>query len=315
MRTDETDVFTYLTPGWWVKPEQQVVTEIVSTDINSEAIDVNTDYSKIRNSIKVSYKQYEIDTIFTPVYQLSQQLFIGIGVTEVYFPFQAPVLALKNSSGNDIFYADDADFDLYNNAIPMEYVSLNTSSDGSGTYATEFDDIVIEKVRWNPGGVVWRFTNPGPLTYYTANSKNQPAMKVFGRAAHEGSAYAQLDDQNSIDNRGPRSLSVSPAGIQTDTDARRLAGWLRIELRDPLPLVEDFTLFGDPRRTPGDLIQLQDPTTTRINAQWRYTRVDHDWKVTGGSADYTQDVTVRPTAPVGVWGSGTWGDCLWSYLT
>jgi hypothetical protein len=94
--------------------------------------------------------------------------------------------------------------------------------------------------------------------------------------------------------------------VQTDVDARRLARDLKMGLRQPTPIVEAFQVFGEARRQPGDLVEVADPSLTRISGQWRLQSVTH--KFSGGS--YTQQVRIRPTLPICVVGEGIIGQSL-----
>jgi hypothetical protein len=97
--------------------------------------------------------------------------------------------------------------------------------------------------------------------------------------------------------------------IQTDLDARRIAGRLRSALAGPTPQVRDVTVFGDPRRQPGDLVQFTDVVNTGLAGYWRLQQVDHQ----GDGARYTQRVTVRAAKLTGKWGDGVskWGRIIW----
>jgi hypothetical protein len=88
------------------------------------------------------------------------------------------------------------------------------------------------------------------------------------------------------------------------------AAWVAAELLARLsrPRVSaSGTVRADPRRQPGDLVSIADPTATKASGQWRLATVDHN--IDG--AEYTQDFTATTALSVGVWGTSLWGDCLW----
>jgi hypothetical protein len=306
MRTDELDVVCYLTPGWWVQDEQQVVTELISTEINAGSVDVNIDPTKIRNSVRITYERVEISYGMATAYSLSQQLAIPPGPTLVRFalssPITSPYFVAQPIPGDE---TDAAAYDL----APFDYATLNSETDGSGTYATSAE-VTITRTAWDASSETWLFQNDSSVTWYTANSANKPTLRIAGTVATVISDFATDADATSVDARGERSLSASAPATQTEYDARRLAGLLKMGLREPLPVIEGLKLFGEARRQPGDLIEFADPSITRASGQWRIQSIIHDYKVSS-DVTYTQPVILRPVKAIGVWGSSTWGDCLW----
>jgi hypothetical protein len=313
MRTDESDVFNYLGLGWWVRDAQQQVVDSLSTEFNASTVDINTDPTKIRNAVRVSYDHLEVANVRVPVYRISEQLTIAPGVTVVEFAFSNSVVALAD---NEVLFLDDSvgsatlirdgSYDAFN------FVLLNTATDASGTFATETDGITIEKTSWYAGGTVWTFTNVSGATYYTASAENLPTLQVAGHPLTVTSTYVTDSNDLSVAVRGERALPVSATqGIQTAVDARRLARDLKMALRKPVPIVESLNLFGDTRRQPGDLVTFADPSITRASGLWRVQAVTHQYQIREGTVEYTQPARIRPTKGIGVWGQSTWGTCLW----
>lgn len=304
MRTDELDVVCYLTPGWWVKDGQQVVTDLVSTETNAEALDINIDPTKVRNSVQVSFDRVEISFGMTTAYSLSQQLTIPPGTTTIRFPLTNPIVSPRSS--NDPETTDDNGAIGYDQ-VPFDYVTLNSEPDGTGTYATT--EVIITRIAWDAGSETWRFQNNSSITWYTANATNKPTLRIAGTVATVIQDFATDADATSVATRGERFLSVTASATQSAYDARRLAGLLKMGLREGRPLVEGLTLFGEARRQPGDLVQFEDPSVTRASGLWRFQSIIHNYKVSGDVA-YTQDVIVRPVLPICVVGEGIIGASL-----
>lgn len=304
LRTDELDRITYLNAAWWVQDAQQQVTDLLSTEINAESPDVNIDPTKIRNTVQVTYSTLEVPATRMPAYRLTQQLTISPGTTIVEFPFQSPVVALSDAA---ILFLDDTDLaggvEQFN---AFDFVSLNSSTDGTGTYA-DSSTVTITKGEWSAGSTIWTFYNASATTWYTANASNLPTLQVSGYPVVSTRVAVSDSNDLSVSQRGERSLPVQGTeAVQTDVDARRLARDLKMGLRQPTPIVEAFQVFGEARRQPGDLVEVADPSLTRISGQWRLQSVTH--KFSGGS--YTQQVRIRPTLPICVVGEGIIGQSL-----
>lgn len=306
MRADENDIFEYLGPGWWVREDQQQVVDVYSTEINAGTPDVNIDPTKIRNAVRVSFNRLEVGGSDGSVFELNEQVTILPGITDVEFTFPNPVVGL---SGLNIELADDTSAPTFESFTP--YVTLNTSEDGSGSFATSAM-VTVETVSWHAGAVVWRFTNVTGNTFFTANTANVPTLQIVGVAVKSATAFVTDSNDLSITQRGERSLPTSAtSAVQTTYDARRLAGMLKMALRRPIPIVEGLTLFGEARRQPGDLVTVDDPSITKISGQWRVQSITHQYTAGEREVSYIQPVIIRPTKSIGVWGQSTWGNCLW----
>lgn len=304
LRTDELDRITYLNAAWWVQDAQQQVTDLISTEINAGSPDVNIDPTKIRNTVQVAFTILEVPATRMPAYRLTQQLTIAPGTTIVEFPFQNPVVALSDAA---ILFLDDTDLaggvEQFN---AFDFVSLNSATDGTGTYA-DSSTVTITKGEWDAGSTIWTFYNASATTWYTANASNLPTLQVSGYPV-VGTRVAVSDSNDlSVAQRGERAMSIQATeAVQTDVDARRLARDLKMGLRQPTPIVEAFEVFAEARRQPGDLVEVADPSLTRISGQWRLQSITH--QASGGN--YIQQVIIRPTLPICVVGEGIIGQSL-----
>lgn len=307
MRCNELDMFEYLPLGWWVRDEQQVVDDVLATDLNAAQFDIDADPTKIRTAIKVSYTRLDVPTysvdsgVYRRVYELSSgvDVLIAPGTTDVRFTFPAPVGHLYKSINldNGAFAAGDA-------LLPSaSYVTLNSSPDGTGTEYTT--GVTATVTAWDAGGVTVRFVNTGGVVLYLANDESVPAMCLTGIPLTKTATYATATD--STNPRGERALEVQAPAVQTDIAARRFAQNLLDNLRRPVVTIGDDSsgvkVTGDPRRQPGDLVQGSDDVTGVADSLWRVQAVQH----AGKGAEYGQQVLLRRTYPICIVGQGLVG--------
>lgn len=309
VRLDEQDRFLYLPLGWWVRDEQQVVTDLVATDANADAFDIDLDPTKIRNSIKVSYTQrqsvdYNINLGgFLPIFELTEAAPTPIppGVSVVKFTYSdSGILPIQL-----VFTADD----LFPPTPGNTYVTLNDTQDGSGTYATEVQ-VRVTFDAWDAGSATLRFTNLAPITWYLANDLDAPTLRIVGIPIEDTSTYITDSDATSIAVRGERSMELSAPGVQTDLEARRLARNLKMNLRVAVPTVgadqQGVEVLANPLRQPGDLGVFRDDVTGVTGGLWRLRGVHHK----GDGAKYTQAIVARQTLPIMIIGEGVIGRSL-----
>lgn len=320
MRCDELDLFQYLPLGWWVRDEQQVVQDMISTARNAEPFDVDLDPTRIRTSVKVSYTQLD-----SPVYSASSGVFrrafelgqtsgssadtvLNPGVTELRFTFTDPVVSLWQTITADT----GAEAAVEALTTSASYVTLNSSPDGSGIeYAatsTPPAAMTITVIAWDPGGVTIRFVNATGVVLYFANSTNAPVMCLNGIPSTITQTYVQAGDDGGA--RGERLLQVTAAGIQREDAAARLAQNLLSFSRLPMATIGDeesgISVTADPRRQPGDRVALEDRETGASGSDWRLQGVRHK----GNGAAYTQTVVVRQVYPIAIVGQSIVGQCL-----
>jgi len=317
MRCDELDTFQYLPLGHWVRDEQQAVADILDTARNAGPFDVDFDPTRIRTSIKVTYTKMDLPGnsvttgIFRRTYELGStassgaEILLPVGVSDLRFTFQTPVLYLYRNIAADDGLTAAADSLLAN----ASYVTLNTSPDGTGTeYSTLSSppaSITITVLSWDPGGATIRFVNGTGVALYFANDNQCPVMCLTGIPAVTTQTYVQAGDDGGA--RGERFLEVQATGIQRELSARRLAQNLLSFLREPMATIGDeqggITVTADPRRQPGDLVGIVDRETGVSGALWRLQAVRHK----GDNASYTQEVVARQVYPIAVVGQGVVG--------
>lgn len=304
MRTDELDVFRYLTSGHWVEAAQQVVTDIYSTEFNSDTVDINIDPTKIKNEILVSFNEILASNSFTAVASFNEAVQLFPGITIITLPLTLAAFEMRGFTFTNIVAATTVQ------PLNVNSVSFNGAPDGTGSYYTT-DYITARVLSWDPGEVVIEVDNTSGLTLYLANDKNWPALTVAAKAQDENQASIIERDEMSIAVRGERSLSVpSTSALQTRVNARRLARRLLMGLRNPQASAEALTLFGEARRQPGDLVVFEDPSMTRVSGLWRAQSIGHDLSVSDGEVEYTNTVIVRPTRDILIIGRGTIGNTL-----
>ena len=312
VRLTELDVFEYRPLGWWVRDEQQVVTDLITTDRNADAFDIDLDSTKIRNSIKVTYTQLrtnEFDPLFpsvdVPIFEYSPSglpISLPTGVTVIRFPYSG-IGVLPNQ---DVFVmnGDEAEVEIVN-----PYITLNSASDGTGTYA-DSSGITLTFDAWDSVSATIRFVNPTTLTWYIVNDRNVPALRLYGVPIEETSAYVTDLDVTSVAARGERSLEVSAPALQTEESARRFARNLKMNLRTAVPTIgtdqQGVQVLANPLRQPGDLGVFRDDITGVTGGLWRLRGVHHR----GNGADYTQAIVARQVYPIMIIGEGLVGRSL-----
>lgn len=303
MRTDELDVFNYFTLGHWVQDAQQLVAEIYSTEFNTGTVDINIDPTKIRNEVVVSFDEMLSPDSSQTVFATSEAVQIPPGITTLVLPLSKAAFELRGFSFANVAATDTVQ------PVNVNSVSFNGSPDGTGTYySTAY--VTARVTVWDPGQAIVEIDNDTSITMYLANDKNWPSLTLAAKAQDSNQASVTDSDATSIATRGERSIPVTSNVLQTRVNARRLARRLLAALRKPVPQVEALELFYDARRQPGDLVQFEDPTMTRVSGLWRAQAVGHLAEVDEEEVSYTNTVIVRPTKPICVVGTGLIGDSL-----
>lgn len=299
LRTDENDVVTYLGPAWWVKDAQQVVSDRYSTLANAGRIPVARDPSKIRNSVRVSYTLAQSATTWTIVVGFSSEAGIPPGITTFILPLSTAAVELRGFTValNDGTGSQPTD---------THYITLNTNSAGTGSYATVTQAAVVI-TSWHPGAATIQITNSTGAYLYIANDNGWPGLALAGKPHYTSSTFAQDQDDSSILERRERSLTLTDGAVQREVDGRRLARNLRANLMRPIVTIgksnTGIELAGNPARQPGDLVEISDRESGIGDSLWRVQTVEH----TGRGAKYRNAVTVRRTMAILVIGEGRIG--------
>ncbi len=317
LRPNELDMIEYLTPGWWVQDDQQVVTGTIATDLNAGPVGIDLDPTKIRNSVQVSYTQTAIPTysasagLYRPIFELSDNVQIAIprGVTFVTVTLSTPTVGILRVIST--LTGPDATFTVADApSIGIPFVTLNDAYDGSGTYSSD-DQVQAVVTAWDAGSVTVQFTNNTPITWYLANAESgTTAMRLTGLPVTTTQVNVLDEDATSVAARGPRGVDVQAAVLQTDEAARRLARNLKMNLRRTVATIGDdsqgISVTGNPLRQPGDLVEIRDTETGVGDDLWRLHGVNHSSK----GAEYKQQVVARRVFPICVVGQGVVGESL-----
>lgn len=310
VRLTETDEFEFLPLSWWVRDEQQVVTDSFDTARNAAPFDVDLDPTKIRNSIKVSYTGTTVversDTMggYQVIYELSttgEPIPIPPGVTVMRFPYGGvgilPIQAVT--------MWDNTPLGLSN----LTTITINDVADGTGTYATS-GQIEVGFEAWDAGSATLRFVNKTGFTWHIVNDADFSPLIIVGIPIVEASAYVTETDATSIATRGERALDMSTPVLQTEEAARRLARNLKMSLREAVATIgadqQGVEVTGNPLRQPGDLATFTDREIGVEDALWRLRGVHHR----GQGASYTQSIVARRTHPIMIIGEGRVGQSL-----
>lgn len=306
MRTDELDRVNYLPMSYWAQTAQQTVGDAWSTTINAgKDFQVTKDPTKIRNQVTVTYTdsrlgQYLLAQNDTVYVDFTQRTIPPNSTIVVTFIFASPVMTVEYLA--DPFLLIDG---TYTAAPVRNFLSANTATDGSGSYATT-GQIIANITRFNAGSCDVTIQNTTGNTFYTIHPTLQYIQIAGAFLIQAKTATVTVNDTVSQSARGVRGLSVNLPAITDAATASRIAGEILARARQARKVLT-ITLRGDPRRQPGDLATFADANNTRIGGTWRVLSIDH--RVDG--SNYTQDVIAAQYWPVGVWDSGTWDNVIW----
>jgi hypothetical protein len=305
-RTDELDRFCYLPLSYWAEDAQQTVVDTISSSRNAQDIDVELDPTKIRNSVRITYSSIHVDSVYVEnaLYDAQSGPPLPPGETIVTFSFQDPAVDVFRL-GLETAFNDDS---ILSQHLPQTgtYFSISPVANGGTPYATQ-NEIDISLVSWDAGQATFRFYNKTPTTYYFANTSNEPSIHISGHKVQAAEAAVVGQDASSIAQRGERALALDLPIISDQGNAQAIANELAARLSRPVALISDVQLFADPRRQPGDLIQLDDSINTFASGLWRLQSITHD----RSGADYTQQALVNEALPVGHWDVDGWDNFVW----
>jgi hypothetical protein len=298
-RTDELDRYCYLPMSYWAESAQQAVVDNLSTRLNAQDLDIDLDPSKTRNSVRVTYSAVTIETMITPLYTANSGPPIPPGETLLEVAFERPATDVWPWN---FTYLNDLVLD--GNAVD-NYVSLSTNPLGGDTYATSAE-VTASIQSWHAGGCVIRIFNMTPITYYPVNTKNQPSIQIAGSRVNVADAAAVGQEAHSIALRGERALAISLPAIQRGANAQHVAENLAALLSQPQSIVT-VSLFGDPRRQPGDLVQLTDAVNTGLSGYWRVQSITHRRE----GASYWQECILTKARLITYWDQSNWDEGIW----
>lgn len=306
-RTDELDRFCYLPLSYWVETAQQTVADTWSTSLNADGdFSITRDPTKVRNEVTVTYSASTIAALTSDIVYIGLTVItIPPGISTQTFPVAgiawAAIATLTNLNATDV--------QTIGGNVPygLDFVCINSRSDGAGSYATTAQ-VSARVTAWTSDSVEVTFTNYTYSNWYVANGSTVgvPFIQLYGSFLAKSTVSVTVRDEVSVAARGVRGLTVDLPGIQDATTAAWAAETILTFVRVPRPVLK-ARLRADPRRQPGDLVTFTDPTNTGVSGQWRVMSVD----TTINGADATQQVVATKAWPVAVWGQSNWGEALW----
>lgn len=304
---DEQDRFLYLTMSWFGEAAQQLVVEALSTDTNlAKDFRPVRDVNRIYNIVNLKYKQTEVQELFVKVYESSNIITLLPGTTVVELSTTKPAIEVRDNSlplsvldGPTLAASPPSD------ANAINYVTANLSLDGTGGYATSAT-LVATITAWDPGSVTVSFANTSGNIYYVVNNVNLPALGIAAKVLTVTDATVTAQNATSIAQRGPRLLDATLPGIANVIDATRVAKELAARLAFPR-VTFTSTVFGDPRRTPTQMVTVSDPDKTNLVDKFRITGVN----TTQRQEDLDQRIAGEQAWPVFIWGVSRWGEAIW----
>jgi hypothetical protein len=187
-------------------------------------------------------------------------------------------------------------------------MSVNASQDGSGTVLAAAS-VTAKIIIGDASTITLQFTNKTSKSAWLSNNGTEvPFLQLLGYSVRTTDGYTTQRDAGSIGVRRERSLTADIDWIQNRDVAVTVAQLLVTMLARPRPEIA-VTVMGDPRRTPGQLVELLDSEGTQAAGTWRIlslsTHVD--------GAQYTQDLSLVQVLPVAVWdGPDGWDYSIWA---
>ena len=306
IRCDESDVFNFLPPSWFGETAQVTPSGTVTTDDNAEDLDITIDPTKIRNVVTVQIADTRVDSVPSAVFTstTAQEIPKGKSIS-VYSLSGLQADTLDNTTGVNLTATNVSGGT--GQSVSRHFASINTKSDGTGTYLTA-GQVSWAVVAVDCNSVTVAFNNKYNKTVFLANNGDSvPFLSLSGYAVTQADGYVTARDPDSVLLRGERSLSAQLPYNQTRTAggqaAAQLCGWLARPHGEVT-----VTVLGDPRREPGQSVTLLDASGTKIAGRWRILSVIHNHN--GGS--YLQDLTLIELQPLGQWGSARWGENDWN---
>lgn len=313
LRTNEADNVEMASLSYYGETAQLTVdpTNVVSTDVNAGELAVINDPSKIRNFVTVKFPETRVDTNRAPVLDVTTTLTIPVGVTEMTFSLDRPAAELHGAAnpyaGNwDLFKLTGLQI-IGTNPLPNEhFMSVNSKEDGTGTVYVG-TGLTATITGWTSSTVNLRFRNiSGQIKYIVNTGEGIPFLRILGYPIQQADAYESFRDSGSVAKRRERSMNVEAPWIQHRQVAQEHAGKIVVATSRPRPEVS-VLVMGDPRRKPGQLVQLADAEGTRASGTWRILSIKHK----GDGPQYVQELQLTGVDPVSYWDEGLWDQSVW----
>lgn len=300
-RIDENDVFLYLPRGYFTQATQQATAQELDTNRHASSLDIDADYTKIRNLVAVDYTLTRIDAIGGSAVDIVTVVALSPGVTRLQVGLDTTIWrgftgALHNLTAAEVTAGASS------SPGSSFFSAYSTSTGTGGVYATS-TQVSATVVYWDMSTVIIDITNSTSTVWYLVNGssvagEDLPYLRFYANAVRQATDAVFASSSASVAIRGPRLLSAQLSALQTRADAVRYAQALVGDLAFPVDVLDAVTMFADPRRQPGDLVSFTDPKDTAVSGSWRTLQIEH--RVNG--ADYQQVARMRRVLPVGEWG-------------
>jgi hypothetical protein len=313
-RTDEMDGFNFLPLSYFGESDQMTPTLVADTEVNTAELDVKVDPSKTRNLVTLEFADTSCDSKLSRVMQLTSALEIPRGVTVMTFAMDLPTAEVHGANAPytgfvwDLIKLTGAQI-AAPATIPAtsHFMTVNGVPEGTGP---AFISSVFQAriVGWDNSTVQIRFTNNYRTPLWLANNGTDvPVLCILGYAVRVNTAYTTQRDAGSIGSRRERALYASSTWVHNRVTAENVANTLVTMLSRPRAEVT-IEVMGDPRRKPGQLVQLKDAQGTAADGTWRILSVAHN----GSGAQFTQTLKMTQVYPVGVWDQSNWDTSVWA---
>jgi hypothetical protein len=328
-RVNEDDNFEFLPQGYFGEISQMTPAFIADTELNASEIAVAVDASKSRNVVTVQFPETNVDINPAPVLSVSSAVKLVHGEYDMTFVLDIEAAEIHGAAtppplvGSNLVIRPLLASELANPAtIPtnIHYMTPNSNAEGTG-WGPPYIGLGISAriVSYTASTVTVRFKNiftdsagtPGSGTIYLANNVDQlPHLRILGYGIKINDGYVTQRDAGSISVRRERAMDTEMPWVQDRFTASARASALVSSLARPRSEVK-VVVMGDPRRRPGQLVQLMDAEGTQAEGTWRILAVDH----TGDNAQYTQLLSMTSQGPIALWDDpdtgwdvGVWGE-------
>lgn len=279
--------------------------EVLDTEINAQDLAVTVDPSKIRNDVTVQFMDTNVSTLPIAVFQGQTATSISKKVSTQTFSLSG----LQVQTLSNTLFANLTASQITAGTFPasQHWMCINSKVDGSGAVLTAAQvTAVVTDI--TATSVTVQFTNNyGAVVYLVNNSTTGlPFMSILGYAVTTGSGYSSATDSASITARGDRTLSSEIDGLQQRADAAAVASQLVAICARPRGQIT-VVVTGNPKRLPGQIVQISDAQGTRASGYWLILSV----ATTRNGAQYTQELLLVETLPQAIWDVSGWDESSW----
>jgi hypothetical protein len=215
----------------------------------------------------------------------------GVSVYNVTLPYGAIGTTTQN-----LPQVSDA---LWTAAITWGFVAVQAPPGNPTVEITTADgdlEVLFAMTGDRAGSLTVRNNTPHRARFATTGG--QPALRVAGYLITLTPTAVEYNGrQGSVTTYGPRTLPVaSSPWRQLLSSMRPVAIRLLAQLAYPTPVIDQFTAIGNPARSVGDVLQLEDPDG-HGSIRASITKLSRHVSASSGLVD---TLTVRPTGPSGM---------------